>query len=455
MMSGLREECGVFGAYDLDGGDVAELIYYGMYALQHRGQQSCGIAVNYKRETTIKKGKGLISENLDHDKLKDMKGNMGVGHVRYPSQGQSGVENNQPIAARYIKGNLTLSHNGSLVNADELRNELTKNGAVFQTYSDAEIMLYLIARERLKQPNVENAVAEALSCVKGAYSLLVMSPEKLVATRDPFGYRPLCIGKRKNIYFIASESCALDAVGAEFIRDIEPGEVVMVDKHGFKVVKEGSWDKSRMCIFEYIYFARSDSVLNGQSVYASRVKAGELLASRDKVEADIVVGVPDSGVDAAIGYSQASGIPYAKGFVKNNYVGRTFIQPTQGDREERVKIKLNVLREAVEGKRVIVIDDSIVRGTTTANIVHDMKAAGAKEVHVRISSLAFKHPCYYGTDVPNEECLIATTHTVEQICKSIGADTLGYLVAEDLPKLYGGRTSFCDACFSGNYPEKP
>ena len=454
-MSGLKEECGVFGAYDLDGGDVASLIYYGLYALQHRGQESCGIAVNHNRETTIKKAMGLVSENFNLENLKEFKGNMGIGHVRYSTQGQSSIENSQPLVSRYIKGNLSLAHNGTLVNAKEIKDELAKSGAIFQTSTDSEVMTYLIARERLNQPNVESAVAKSLEKVKGAYSLLVMSPEKLIATRDPYGYRPLCIGKRKNIYFIASESCALDAVGAEFIRDIVPGEVVMVDKHGFKVVKEGSWEKSRMCIFEYIYFARSDSVINGQSVYASRLKAGELLASRDKVDADIVIGVPDSGIDAAIGYSLASGIPYEKGFVKNNYVGRTFIQPTQGDREERVKIKLNVLREAVNGKRVIMIDDSIVRGTTTANIVRELKEAGAKEVHVRISSLPFRHPCYYGTDVPNEECLIATTNTIEQICKRVGADSLGYLQAEDLPKLYNDRTSFCDACFSANYPELP
>ena len=397
---GLHEECGVFGVYDLDGGDVASTIYYGLFALQHRGQESCGIAVSDtkgpKGKVLSSKGMGLVNEVFDSEKLEKLKGNIGVGHVRYSTAGASNGQNVQPLVLNYVKGILMLAHNGNLVNAPELRKELEYTGAIFQTTIDSEVIAYHIARERLKTGTVEEAVKNAMKKLKGAYSLVISSPRKLIGARDPFGFRPLVIGKRDNSYLLASETCALDAVGATFVRDVKPGEIVMLDKNGITSDESLCTVKPARCIFEYIYFARPDS-----------------------------------------------------------YVGRTFIKPKQSARESSVNIKLNALKEVVNGKRVVMVDDSIVRGTTSGHIVKMLKDAGATEVHVRISSPPFLFPCYFGTDVPSCDQLIAHDHTVSQICELIGADSLGYLDGERLPELIEGDTGYCDACFSGNYPVEP
>ena len=455
----IKEECGVFGIYDFDGGDVASTIYYGLLALQHRGQESCGIAVS---DTEGPKGKvlsykdmGLVNEVFNPEKLEKLNGNIGVGHVRYSTAGSSIRENAQPLVLNYVKGTLGMAHNGNLLNAVELREELSYTGAIFQTTIDSEVIAYLIARERLNVPTVEDAVLNAMKKIKGAYSLIVMSPRKLIGARDPFGFKPLCIGKRDNAYFLSSETCALDTVGAEFVRDVEPGEVVTITKDGIKSDKTLCQKNTARCIFEYIYFARPDSKIDGMGVYESRINAGKILAKTHPVEADLVVGVPESGNPAALGFAMESGIPYGNAFIKNNYVGRTFIKPKQAQRESSVKVKLNVLKEAVAGKRVVMIDDSIVRGTTSARIVNLLKAAGAKEVHVRISSPPFLHPCYFGTDIPSEDQLIASGHSVDEICKLIGADSLGYLEVDKLSEMICGGTGFCDACFTGNYPIEP
>lgn len=455
----LHEECGVFGAYDFDGNDIASTIYYGLFSLQHRGQESCGIAVS---DTDGPKGKvvsykdmGLVNEVFDSENLGKLKGNIGVGHVRYSTAGGSVRENAQPLVLNYVKGTLGLAHNGNLLNAIELREELSYTGAIFQTTIDSEVIAYLVARERLKVGTVEEAVKNAMQKISGAYSLIVMSPRKLIGARDPFGFKPLCIGKRDNTYFLSSETCALDTVGAEFVRDVLPGEIVTITKDGIKSDTSLCQEKKARCIFEYIYFARPDSHIDGMGVYESRINAGRLLAKTHPVEADLVVGVPESGNAAALGYSLESGIPYGNAFIKNNYVGRTFIKPKQEQRESSVMIKLNVLRSSVEGKRVIMIDDSIVRGTTSARIVSLLKNAGAKEVHVRISSPPFKHPCYFGTDIPSEDQLIASGHTVDEICEMIGADSLGYLEVDQLSEMICGQKDYCDACFTGDYPIEP
>ena len=456
-VTGLGEECGVFGAYDMDGHDVAASIYYGLFALQHRGQESCGIAVTDtagKRKVLSRKGLGHVNDVFDEKVLSELKGNLGVGHVRYSTAGGTRVENAQPLVINYVKGTLAIAHNGNLVNAIELRKELEYTGAIFQTTIDSEVIAYLIARERLKVGTVEEAVKNAMLKIKGAYSLVVMSPRKLIGARDPFGFKPLCIGKRDNTYFLSSETCALDTVGAEFVRDVLPGEVVTITSKGIESDTSLCQKKNARCIFEYIYFARPDSKIDGMGVYESRINAGRILAKTHPVDADLVVGVPESGNPAALGFSLESGIPYGNAFIKNNYVGRTFIKPKQAQRESSVKVKLNVLKEAVAGKRVVMIDDSIVRGTTSARIVSLLKNSGAKEVHVRISSPPFKHPCYFGTDIPSEDQLIATGKTVDEICK-IGADSLGYLEVDRLSEMICGGTGFCDACFTGNYPMDP
>lgn len=456
---GLHEECGVFGAYDLDGGDVASTIYYGLFALQHRGQESCGIAVSDtegpKGKVLATKGMGLVNEVFDAEKIAKLKGNIGVGHVRYSTAGASNGHNVQSLVLNYVKGILMLAHNGNLVNAPELRRELEYTGAIFQTTIDTEVIAYHIARERLHTATVEEAVKEAMQKLKGAYSLVISSPRKLIGARDPFGFRPLVIGKRDNMYLLASETCALNAVRAEFVRDVKPGEIVMLDKNGITSDESLCTMKPARCIFEYIYFARPDSYVDGVSVYHSRIMAGKILAQMHPAEADIVIGVPDSGNAAAMGFALQSNIPYGVGFVKNSYVGRTFIKPKQSARESSVNIKLNALKEVVKGKRVVMVDDSIVRGTTSGLIVQMLKDAGATEVHVRISSPPFLYPCYFGTDVPSCDQLIAHEHTIAQICEMIGADSLGYLDGERLPELIGGDTGYCDACFSGNYPVEP
>ncbi len=457
----LREECGVFGMYDLDGGDVVPSIYCGLFSLQHRGQESCGIAVSHtdgpKGAVRSVRGMGLVNEVFTEEKLGKLKnGNIGVGHVRYSTAGASVLENTQPLVLNYSKGTLALAHNGNLVNFHRLRRELATIGAIFQTTTDSEVIAYLIARERLKCGSVEEAVRRAMDSLAGAYSLVIMSPRKLIGARDPYGFRPLCIGKRGNTYILASESCALDTAGAEFVRDVEPGEVVMIDKEGMHSDRTmcGVVPCAR-CIFEYIYFARPDSDIDGSNVYHARIMAGKILAETYPADADVVIGVPDSGNVSAMGFAEQSGIPYGIGFIKNSYVGRTFIQPQQTMRESGVRIKLNVLRDVVAGKRVVMVDDSIVRGTTSERIVRMLKQAGATQVHVRISSPPFLYPCYFGTDVPTSDQLIAYHNTNERICEMIGADSLGYLDGARLHELIGGRHEYCDACFSGNYPVPP
>lgn len=459
--TGLKEECGVFGIYDFDGHDVASTIYYGLFALQHRGQESCGIAVSEtngpKGKVTSHKGMGLVNEVFAQENLEVMKGDIGVGHVRYSTAGASIRENAQPLVLNYVKGTLALAHNGNLINAAELRHDLEYTGAIFQTTIDSEVIAYHIARERLNTKTVEEAVNRACQKIKGAYSLVVMSPRKLIGARDPYGFKPLCIGKRGNSYIITSESCALDTIGAEFVRDVFPGETVTITPDGgitSDMSRALPKEKEARCIFEYIYFARPDSHIDGVSVYSSRIQAGRFLAMDSSVDADLVVGVPESGNAAALGYSLESGIPYGTAFVKNSYVGRTFIKPKQSSRESSVKVKLNVLKEAVNGKRIIMIDDSIVRGTTSDRIVRMLRDAGASEVHVRISSPPFLWPCYFGTDVPARDQLIAYNRTVEEIRDIIGADSLGYLKMERLSEMVDGL-NICTGCFDGNYPMDP
>lgn len=457
--TGLKEECGVFGIYDFDGTDVASTIYYGLFALQHRGQESCGIAVSEtggpKGKVSSYKGMGLVNEVFGQEQLEGMKGDIGVGHVRYSTAGASVRENAQPLVLNYVKGTLALAHNGNLINAAELRHDLEYTGAIFQTTIDSEVIAYHIARERLNTDTVEEAVNRACIKLRGAYSLVVMSPRKLIGARDPYGFKPLCIGKRENCYILASESCALDTVGAAFVRDVLPGETVTITPdQGIVSDLSRAQAAPARCIFEYIYFARPDSTIDGVGVYASRIRAGRFLAMDSPVEADLVVGVPESGNAAALGYSLQSGIPYGTAFVKNGYVGRTFIRPKQSSRESGVKVKLNVLREEVDGRRVIMIDDSIVRGTTSDRIVKMLRDAGAKEVHVRVSSPPFLWPCYFGTDVPAREQLIAYNRTTEQIRREIGADSLGYLRLERLEELVDGL-GICKGCFTGKYPMEP
>lgn len=457
----IKEECGVFGIYDFDGGDVASTIYYGLLALQHRGQESCGIAVS---DTSGPKGKvlsskdmGLVNEAFTTEILEKLKGDIGVGHVRYSTAGSSTRENAQPLVLNYVKGTLALAHNGNLINAPELRKELEYTGAIFQTTIDSEVIAYFIARERLNSKTVEEAVGRAMKKIKGAYSLIIMSPRKLIGARDPFGFRPLCIGKRDNSYVLASETCALDTIGATFVRDVEPGEIVTISQEkGIESDKSMCIPKEQhaRCVFEYIYFARPDSFVDGMSVYNSRILAGRYLAIDSPVDADLVVGVPESGNCAALGYAMESGIPYGQAFVKNSYVGRTFIKPGQKNRESSVQVKLNALRDAVEGRRVIMIDDSIVRGTTSDRIVRMLREAGAKEVHMRVSSPPFLWPCYFGTDIPARDQLIAYNRSVDEICKIIGADSLGYLKEERLSQIVEGR-EICSGCFTGKYPLDP
>lgn len=460
-LQGLHEECGVFGMYDFDGNDVASSIYYGLFALQHRGQESCGIAVSEtsgpKGKVTSYKGMGLVNEVFDSEGLSNMKGDIGVGHVRYSTAGESTRENAQPLVLNYVKGTLALAHNGNLINAKELKKDLEYTGAIFQTTIDSEVIAYHIARERLQSNTAEEAVRRACMKLKGAYALVVASPRKLIGARDPFGFKPLCIGKRDNAYILASETCALDTIGATFVRDVLPGEVVTITpEKGIESDMEMALPKEKeaRCIFEYIYFARPDSHIDGVSEYASRIRAGQFLAMDSPVEADLVTGVPESGNAAALGYSLQSGIPYGTAFVKNGYVGRTFIKPKQSSRESSVQIKLNVLKEAVAGKRVVMIDDSIVRGTTSDRIVRMLRDAGATEVHVRISSPPFLWPCYFGTDIPEREQLIAYNRSIEDIRKIIGADSLGYLGMERLDEMVEGLP-ICRGCFNGTYPMEP
>ncbi|MCI5893371.1 MAG: amidophosphoribosyltransferase [Clostridiales bacterium] len=438
--------------------DVARLTYYGLYALQHRGQESCGIAVNSvdengKIQILQYKDMGLVQEVFNSLVLNELKGHAAVGHVRYTTAGSSSRENAQPLVSKYQKGTFALAHNGNLVDVDRIRKELEDQGAIFQTNNDSEIIAHLMAKERIKTNSTAEAILKLMGEISGAYSLIILTPKRMVVARDPQGFRPLCIGKLKNSYVFASETCALDSVGAEFMREVEPGEVIVVDENGLSSFKERCGQPTSLCIFEYIYFARPDSIIDGASVHAARLNAGKYLAQESPVDADVVIGVPDSGLDAALGYSRESKIPYGVGFIKNRYIGRTFIQPTQEEREAALRIKLNAMREAVEGKRVIMIDDSIVRGTTSGRIVKLLRDAGATEVHVRISSPPFLNPCYFGTDISDRDSLIACKMSVEETCKHIGADSLAYLSLNALGKIAeGSNCGKCDACFTGKYP---
>ena len=455
MFDSLHEECGVFGIFEHERTDVASSVYFGLYALQHRGQESCGIAVCDDGVFSHKRADGLVSDVFDSDSLHKLgQGNIGLGHVRYSTFGGKNPNNIQPLVIRHIKGNLALVHNGNLVNAGELRRKFELSGAIFHGTSDTEAIAYTIVHERLNCSSTEEAVEKAIPKIKGAYSCIIMTATKLIAFRDVNGFRPLCIGKTSDgAYVAASESCALEAVGAEYIRDVKPGEIVVISKMGVHSICTHVKSKSNICIFEYIYFARPDSVIEGTSVHHARIKAGRILAETSPVDADIVIGVPDSGLDAALGYAQQSGIPYGTGFIKNKYIGRSFIQPKQHQRENAVRIKLNVIRETVKDKRVVMIDDSIVRGTTSARIVKLLHDAGAREVHVRISSPPFMHPCYFGTDIDSEENLIANKYTsAASIAKHIGADSLAFLPQDKLCDLVGDSMGICSGCFSGKYP---
>lgn len=451
-MDNLHEECGVFGIWDPQGG-CAQTTYYGLYALQHRGQEACGIATINDREQSYHKDSGLVSDVFDQEKLQKLAGTMAVGHVRYATTGDGERANAQPLTIRYVKGTLAVVHNGNILDVDEMRRDFEYKGAIFHTTSDSELIAYAIAQARLRCPTVEEAVRRAMAQVRGAYSLIVMSPRKLIACRDPWGFRPLCMGRKGEAILFASESCAIEAVGGTLERDIEPGEIVVVEDGNIHSIRDNCKGKSHMCIFEYIYFARSDSVIEGQSVHLARVNAGRLLAREHPVDADLVVGVPDSGLDAAQGYALESGIPLGVGFVKNRYVGRTFITPDQQSREQAVRIKLSALASEVVGKRVVMIDDSIVRGTTCRQIVNLLREAGAKEVHIRVSAPPFVAPCYFGTDIPDKERLIACQNTVEEICEIAGADSLGYMSLEKLHEMaVDAKCGFCDGCFTEKYP---
>ena len=456
-MGSIHEECGVFGVFSTTGRDVAATTYYGLFALQHRGQESCGIAVNDDGVISLYKDTGLVDDVFVPEVMQSLGiGAMAIGHCRYGTTGNSGRINAQPLLVNHIKGNMALAHNGNLVNSAELREELELQGSIFHTTTDSEVISYIITKERLTTHSIEEALAKAMYRLQGAYSLVVMSPTKLIAARDAHGFRPLCYGKTpEGDYVVASESCALASVGAELERDLRPGEILVIDKNGLRSITEHC-DKCepRLCVFEFIYFARPDSIIEGSSVHNARLRAGTFLALEHPVQADVVVGVPDSGIDAAIGFARQSGIPYGIGLIKNRYIGRTFISSGQKTREDRVRIKLNPVAETVRDKRVVLIDDSIVRGTTCARIVHLLREAGAKEVHLRISAPPFLNPCYYGTDIDSRDKLIACHHSIEEIAQIVGADSLGYLSVDYVTKLAETpcHKGFCSACFDGCYP---
>ena len=447
----LNEECGVFGVFARDDLDVTELTYYGLYALQHRGQESTGIAVADGKTIKHHKDRGLVPEVFDQDKLEALEGgNIAIGHVRYPTHGDTSIFNAQPLVIRYKKGYLALAHNGSLTNADRLRSELEEAGAVFQTSADSEVIVNLIARQI--DLGLEAAITSTISRLR-AYALLLMTEDTLVAIQDPYGMRPLALGRIDNSYVVASESCAFDTVGADFIRVVKPGEVIIITQDGLKSIQTPAPLSSALCIFEFIYFARTDSVIDGVSVYTARKEAGKILASEHPVEADLVIGVPDSGTTAALGYAEGSGIPFGEGLIKNRYVGRTFISPSQSIREQGVRIKLNALKKVVKGKRIVMIDDSIVRGTTSKKIVEMLRLAGAREVHMRISSPPVRFPCYFGIDTPSKEQLLGASYSVDEICRIIGTDSLEYLSMEGLLKtVETSGCEFCLGCFNGQYP---
>ena len=441
--------------YSLKGEDVAGDIYYGLIALQHRGQEAAGIAVSDtagpKGKVLLKKDMGLVNEVFHKEDLIRLKGNIGVGHVRYSTTGGSVVENAQPLSMNYLKGSLALVHNGNIVNADRLKEEQVQRGLAHYTTSDSEVLAYEIIGERVKSASIEEACIRAARKLSGGYAVIIMSPRKLMGIRDPYGIKPLAIGKRGDTYLLASESAAIRAVGAEFVRDVQPGEVVSITAEGLSSDTSLVRKDRAHCIFEYIYFARNDSVMDGIEVHEARMKAGRALAKESPAEADIVVGVPDSGLAAAQGFAEESGIPFALAFHKNSYIGRSFIKPTDEERKTAVHMKLSVLDHVVKGKRIVLIDDSIVRGTTMRRLIEMLRNAGASSVHVRISSPPFLYPCYYGTDVPTAKQLIASDHSPEEVAKTVGADSLAYLRVEDFAEMVGDLP-LCTACFTNDYP---
>lgn len=444
-----RDECGVFAIYSPNS-DVSALTYYGLYALQHRGQESAGIAVSDGKKIKLYKNMGLVSEVFDEEVLARYTGKMAVGHVRYSTTGESSILNAQPLLFHYLQGQVALVHNGNLTNANHWRHNLQTTGSVFQTTSDTEVFVNLIAR--YSQNLIEEALMKCMIDLKGAYSLIVMTENKLVGVRDPFGIRPLCLGRLGcDGYILASETCALDVVGAEFIRDVEPGEIIVIDETGYNSIKVPTMGRHALCSFEYIYLARPDSIIDGKSVNLVRKRMGAILAQENKIEADLVVPVPDSGIVAAFGYAEGSGIPLAEGLMKNRYVGRTFIKPSQELRELSVRLKLNPIKPVIEGRDIILVDDSLVRGTTSKKLISLLKNAGAKKVHLVISSPPVLHPCYYGIDIVTREELIAAQNEIEGIRKYIGADSLTYLSLKGLQEALE-EEKFCQACFSGKYP---
>ena len=451
---------GLFGIISSEKTNVASSVYYGLYALQHRGQESAGIVVNDDGVFTSFKDTGLVNDVFTKDRLEALGlGNMALGHVRYGTLGTKGRMNSEPIVVNHVKGRLAIATAGGIVNASALRRELELQGMIFHTSSDAEVVSYIVTKERISAPSIEDAVTSAMSKLEGGFCMVLMSPRKMIAVRDKGGFHPLCYGVREDgSYVVASESCALDSVGASLVREIDPGEIVVFSPEGIRSIREHCERvPESLCVFEYVYTARPDSIVAGCSVHEARRRAGALLAKAHPVEADVVVGVPDSGLDAAYGYSLESGIPYGIGLIKNKYIGRTFIAPGQDVREDKVKIKLNPIKSTVNGKRVVLVDDSIVRGTTCAQLVKLLKNAGAVEVHLRSSAPPFLNPCYYGTDIDSKDSLIACNHTVEEIRVMTGADSLGYLRLEDVTKLGEGGSckGYCTACFDGNYPTEP
>ncbi|MBT3319742.1 MAG: amidophosphoribosyltransferase [Clostridia bacterium] len=449
----MHEECGVFGIVSNDESiDPAEATYYGLFALQHRGQESAGIAVSSNNKIDYHKDMGLISEVFKGG-LDNLAGaTSAIGHVRYSTTGDSHLANAQPLVIQSRKGSLALVHNGNLINAKEIRDDLESQGAIFQTTIDTEIIASLIAKNT--NGDIISGIKKTMEIVKGSYALVIMTPDKIIGVRDPKGIRPIALGKIDNSYVLASESCAFDTIGAEFMRDLRPGEIIEIDKNGLKSHQGPRADETALCIFEYVYFARPDSDIDGICVHRAREMAGAQLAISNPIEADIVAGVPDSARPAAMGYAEQSGIPYKKALAKNRYVGRTFIQPAQGKRAVGVSLKLNALKRNVRGNRVILVDDSIVRGTTSKRIVEMIKLAGAKEVHMQISSPPIKHPCYFGIDTASHDQLIGEKNSVEEIRKLIGADSLNYLSIEDLLKtVEGAACNFCVGCFNGEYPD--
>jgi amidophosphoribosyltransferase len=446
----MEEECGVFGVYCKENKEVSQMCYYAMYALQHRGQESAGITVSNGGQLYSYKGMGLTADVFTEETLNQLQGNAAIAHVRYSSFKDNKIENAQPIESRFKLGQIAVAHNGNLTNSKVIRELLEDGGATFTSTSDSEVVIKMIARKAAD--GLEEAIKATVSAVKGAYAFVMLADKKLIGIRDPYGIRPLCIGTNDaGDYFLASESCAIDAIGGHIVRDVEAGEMVIIDDNGIKSVKYAENRNIAPCSFEHIYFARPDSTIDGINVYQARVEAGKLLAKQCKVDADIVIGVPDSGVPAAIGYAEESGIPYAMGLIKNKYIARTFIKPVQSLREQAVMVKLNPLRIQLEGKRVVVVDDSLVRGTTSKILIEIIRRAGAKEVHFRSASPAVMHPCFYGVDIAHRKELIAARMSVDEIRKEINADTLDYLSLENMLKSLKSN-NFCVGCFNGVYP---